>query len=236
MRKQQLAMRAFWLVTAVGIGSVYAGDGPASAKSTAKAAAGEARHDKNEHGAPGQKHDHGKPESNPEPAGKDADRGKVGDKGKGEDKDKGPEGRRAAGHGMRDVWMELKSGKLKKGEVKERLSDLREHRSERAQKHREELQARFGAALGGPAAREELERHARRTAKLNQAMIVAETEVTKDKDKVKERIGKLIDKENARHQLAMARFQSKAPGAAAAASGAPKAPPAVVASDKGDVK
>jgi hypothetical protein len=238
MRKQQLALRALGLATALSIGTAFAGDGPAGSPSAArgKPPAGEGRHDHGDHGKPGHaKHDHGA-----EPRGKDVDKGadKVQgpDKDKGPDKDRGPDKARH-GHGPRglhELWTELKAGKLKKDELKERLSQLRERREERATEHRQELKARFGAVLAAPAARAELEHHARRMAKLNRAMVLAETEVTKDKDKLKERIQKLIDKENARHQQAMDRFRPGTPDAASAA--APAVPPAAVAAEKGAEK
>lgn len=240
MRKQQLALRAFGLAAVLGIGPVHAGDEPAGAPSAPGPKLGEARHDKGQLGKPGHRPDHLRPEAAAEPSARGADKRRGDDKDEGAEKGKEPEGRGPGRHAMRDIWMELKSGKLKKGDVKERLSDLRDHRAERAQTHREALRARFGTALAAPAARQELEHHARRMAKLNRAMIVAETEVSKDKDKLKERIVKLMEKEQARHQRAMDRFQSRAPGAAASASAsasaAPKAQPAVVAADKGDEK
>jgi len=239
MRQQQLVARALLLAATLGVGAAYAGDGPASVKGKS----GESEHAaKGPPGAPG-KAEHGKPDAKPEEAAaapgkekgdKDADKGKDGDK----DKD------RAGGpghHGMRELFDELKQGKLKKGELKDRLGELKEHRDERAKEHREALKARFGAALATPAAKEELEHHARRMARLDRALVLAETEVTKDKDKLKDRIQKLIDKENTRHEAAMDRFKSAGTpnaGAAAAAApgtptpGTPAAPAAAVAVEK----
>lgn len=235
MRKQQLALRALGLATMLGIGAAHAGDAPAgsAAPGKGKPPPGEARADKGEHGKPG-KPDHA------DPTGKDADKAKGPDGDKGPDKDKAHDGHGAGRRGMRALFAELKGGKLKKDELKARLTELRERREDRAKEHREELKARYGAALGSPAAREELEHHARRLARLNRAMVLAETEVVKDKDKLKERIQKLLDKENARHQQAMDRFKANTPpgaGAAApSASAAPEAPPAAVAAEKGAEK
>jgi hypothetical protein len=235
MTKQQLALRALALATALSIGSAYAGDGPAGSAPAGKGKPppGDARAAKGEHGKPGEpgkpdheKHDHAD-------ADKAADKDKGSDKERGPDKDKARDGRGPGRHGMRDLLAELKSGKLSKGDLKDRLTELRDHREERAKAHREELKARHGAALAMPAAREELEHHARRMARLNRAMVLAETEVVKDKDKLKERIQKLLDKENARHQAAMERFKVGAPAGSAAASAAPEAPPAPVAVEKG---
>jgi hypothetical protein len=238
MRKQQVAVRALWLVAALGIGSAYAGEpagGPPPGKSKppgAEAARDKGDHDKGDHG----KHEHGKPDEAAADA-KDKDKGP--DKDKGLDKDKANEGRGPGRRSMHELWAELKAGKLKKGDLKARLGALREQRDERIKEHREELKARFGAALGSPAVRQELEHHARRMAKLDRAMELCETEVKKDQDKLKERIQKLIDKEKARHEKAMERFKSGAPGAAAAAAAAPAAPatpPAAVAIEKGAEK
>jgi hypothetical protein len=60
-------------------------------------------------------------------------------------------------------------------------------------------------------------------ARLNRALLLAETEVTKDKDKLIERIQKLIDKEQERHERAMARFKSTPATPAGSAAPAPSA-------------
>jgi hypothetical protein len=231
MRQQQLVARALWLAATLTIGAAYAGEGPAPSD---KAKPG-ADHGKGEHGKPGDpakgeptKGEHGKPEGAANAPGKD----EVKDKDKGKDEGKAQRGP----HAMRELFAELKAGKLKKGELKERLGELKEHREQRMKEHREELKTRFGAALGAPAAREELEHHARRMAKLDRAMVLAETEVTKDRDKLKERIQKLIDKENARHEAALEKLKTAQPAAAAAAPAVPATPPAPVAIEKGAEK
>jgi len=230
MRQQQLVARALWLVATLTIGAAYAGEGPAPDKAKPGV-----EHGKGEHGKPGDpakgeptKGEHGKPDEAAAAPGKDEGKDKGKDEGKAR---RGP-------HAMRELFAEMKAGKLKKGELKERLGELKEQREERMKEHREELKARFGAALGAPAAREELEHHARRMAKLDRAMVLAETEVTKDRDKLKERIQKLMDKENARHEAALEKLKAAQPaaGAAAAAPAAPATPPAPVAIEKGAEK
>lgn len=161
------------------------------------------------------------------PGDADAAHGKDHEKGdKDKDDDKGKPGE-AGRHGrgvMRELLAELKTGKLKKADVQARLAKLHEDRSDREKEHREELKQRWGATLSKPNVREELEHHARRTARLNRALVLVETEVTKDRDKLKDRIQKLMDQENARHDRAMERFKSGAasaavaPGAASAAA------------------
>jgi hypothetical protein len=189
--------------------------------------------DKGDHGAPGER---GKgPGNNPgaDDKGKDKDRDeakgeKAGDKDK-DDKDGDKDhrhGHHMGPHAMHELLDELGSGKLKKGDVKDRLEDLRKGRAERAKEHREELKNRFGSLLAQPAVREELENHGRRMARLDRAMLLCETEVKKDKDKLKERISKLITRENERHDKAMERFKSAPtpPSASAAAPTASAAP------------
>jgi hypothetical protein len=111
---------------------------------------------------------------------------------------------------MRSLREELRHGKLDKSEVDERLAALKENTNERCKAHREDLGKRWGSALGNAATREELRHHARRMAFLNRALLLAESEKAgKDKDKLVERIEKLIEKENARHERAMERFEPK---------------------------
>jgi len=228
MRKQQLAMHALLLALVSGV-AVARAEGPSGA--------GDAKHGPGP-GVGAGKGEHGKGERE---GGETAASKERGDKGKGEheasdkdvkgdkaDGDKGPEHGRGP-HGMREMLAELKAGKIKKADVKARLAELEQRREERAKEHREELKARFGGTLATPSAREELEHHARRMARLDRALLLAETEVTKDKDKMKERIQKLIDKENARHEQAMQRLKSTA------SAGTP-APAASVAAEKAGEK
>lgn len=118
------------------------------------------------------------------------------------------------GHGHHSSAMEalqedLKHGKLKKEELTERLAALEASRQERQKEHRAELGERWGKSLESPPVREELRHHARRSALLNRALLVAETDPqVKDKDKLVARVEKLIEKENARHEKAMQRFEA----------------------------
>lgn len=197
-----------------------AGPAPGHGKPAALGA-GKAGPGKAEHGQPGPGAASGKPEDS---ADKPRDRS-----------DRNPEtgSSEAAESDMKGLLRELKSGKLKKGEISERLAKLQETRDGRALKHRHELKQRFGNALAMPATREELEHHARRMARLDRAMLVCESEAVKDKEKLKERIQKLIDKENARHQQAMDRLKSQpSTPAASAVPGTPSAAPAKEGSEK----
>jgi hypothetical protein len=192
---------------------------------------------------PGKGHEHGKPEGEHGggPAGKPDKPEKLG---KEKEKDAPEKGGPAAGddkpgrgvgrHGMRGLLDELKSGKLKKEDVKARLDTLRESRGERQKEHREALKQRWGTALSAPSAREELEHHARRSARLERALVLVETEVGKDRDKLRERVQKLIEKENARHERAMERIKNQPSAPAPSASAAAPAAPAASAEKAGE--
>ncbi|HKO51938.1 MAG TPA: hypothetical protein VJV79_29720 [Polyangiaceae bacterium] len=131
-------------------------------------------------------------------------------------RDGGAPGRGAYKNAVNELFQELKAGKLKKDELKQKLSQLRDTSGERKKEHREELGKRWGAVLAKPPAREELKVHARRMAFLNRALLLAQGDTKPDKDKTVERITKLIDKENSRHDRAMARIQSQPSPAASA--------------------
>lgn len=212
MRKQRLIACGVVLIGAVTVGTAVAQGGPPGAGS---AAPGKPPHagkpDDKGKDAPGKAHeDHGKPDKD-----KDKDKPEAAS-----EKAGGPHGK---GRAMRALLDDLKAGKIKKGELKEHLGKLRGNVAERRAQHQSELKARWGAALAMPSARQELEHHARRMARLNRALLLAETEVTKDKDKLVERIQKLIDKEQERHERAMARVKSMPSTPAASAAPAPSA-------------
>jgi hypothetical protein len=241
MRKQRLIACSAVLVALIAVGAAQAGpdapgkDGPGKPEAAGNPGKPEAK------GSPGKPEAPGNP-GKPEGKGPGDDKpgaalGKDKDKGDGKDKDKAEHGK---GHGsaLRELLHDLKQGKLKKEELKDHLAKLRDNMNERRKHHQSELKARYGATLAMPPVREELQHHARRMARLNRAMLVAQTEVTKDKDKLVERIEKLIDKEQERHDRAMERFKSmpNTPAASAgpAASAAPgAAAPAVSAAAKG---
>jgi hypothetical protein len=175
------------------------------------------------------KGEHGKPGE----AGKPDEAGKPGEAGK-------PPGRPGEGFrgAMRQLREDLKAGKVKKEELKDKLAKLHESAGERGKEHRHELGKRWNGALAMPAAREELKHHARRMAFLNRALVLAQTEAKdKDKDKLLERITKLIDKEDERHERAMERFKSMPPaGASASAAPAASAAPTPAGSAEGAAK
>jgi hypothetical protein len=129
---------------------------------------------------------------------------------------------------MRQLREEIKDGKLKKEDLKAQLDKLHQTAAERGKAHREDLLKRWGSALSVPSARNELKLHARRMAFLDRALLVAQTDNKPNKDKMLERISKLIDKENQRHESAMARFAAEP--SAAAGTPAVAAPAASAAS------
>ena len=113
--------------------------------------------------------------------------------------------------GFRKLGEDFRQGRVKKAELKERLAAMHESKKDRRRDHQKALESRWGATLAHPACREELRHHARREAFLGRALFLAQTEVTKDKEKVVERIEKLIAKEEERHARAMERLKSMPP-------------------------
>lgn len=107
-----------------------------------------------------------------------------------------------------------KKGKAKKGkgserfeEAKARAAERKEKRDERRKEAREQLRERVKAALKGrsmdPALREELERHARRSARLNR---VEELAARAEDEDALARVEKLLAKEKQRHDAWMSKF------------------------------
>lgn len=228
MRKQRLIACSAVLVALIAVSAAQAGpDAPGKGGPGKPDAAGNPG--KSEGKGEGKALGHDKPGAGPDKDKGDKDKG---DKDKDKDDDKLGSGK---GHGrgaLRALIDDLKQGKVKKAELKDHLAKLRATMGERRKHHQSELKARWGATLAMPAVREELQHHARRMARLNRAMLLAQTELTKDKDKVVERIDKLIDKEQTRHERAMERFKSMPSTPAASAGPAASAAPAVSAAVK----
>jgi hypothetical protein len=140
--------------------------------------------------------------------------------------DRGEQGHK---DGLRGIVGELRDGKLKKTELKQRLAKHDEERAERRKRHREALREKWGRKLASKAAIHELEHHSRRQAQLDRMLLVLETEYTgKDKAKLIERIEKLSEREDQRHERKMSQLDEDAPavGVAASASAAASAAPA----------
>ena len=94
----------------------------------------------------------------------------------------------------------------KREDRRETIEDLRKNRQERRQEHIKQLKERWGDALGRPAVKAELKVHARRMARLNRARRLAESAGKTD---AVAKADKLIEREQARHQAAMAKFKAE---------------------------
>ncbi|HET7541756.1 MAG TPA: hypothetical protein VFK05_17900 [Polyangiaceae bacterium] len=181
-------------------------------------------------------HDHGGPPGGPRghggmpgmPGMHDMGHGPMHDGGAPGMHEGGPPGPGMHKNSVVELFREAKAGKITKEELKQKLRELHDSAPERKKEQRQELGKRWGTTLAKPVAREELRVHARRIAFLNRALELAQSDTKPDKDKTIERITKLIDKENARHDQAMTRIQSQP---APAASAAPTPAPAPAASE-----
>jgi hypothetical protein len=175
------------------------------------------------------------PSAVPGDKGLPGDKGQPGDKGalsdKGPPGDKGQPGAEGASphgkHGgrphseLRELRDQLKAGKLKKADLEASLKKLQETNKERRDNHRAALKARWGEHLAKADTQNELSVHERRMAKLNRLLLLAQSERTgNDAEKLTERIEKLIDLENARHEKRMTQITSKAAVPAPAQSAA----------------
>jgi hypothetical protein len=118
---------------------------------------------------------------------------------------------------MRAIREGIKDGSIKKEELKSRLEKLRESQAERQKQHQQLVHQRWGSSLLATSqAKQELKDHARRSAMLDRALLLAQTETKlPDRNKVIERIEKLIEREDARHERAMTQMKST-PGSAEA--------------------
>jgi len=140
-----------------------------------------------------------------------------------DDRDGGAPAHHGHKNAVRELFQDLKEGKIKKDELPAKLAQLNATRDVRRKEHREDVGNRWGATLARPPARDELKLHARRMAFLNRALVLAQTDTKPDKAKLIERITQLIDKEDARHDKAMARIASQPTTLASAAPAVPSA-------------
>ena len=147
-----------------------------------------------------------------------------------DDRDGGGPAHHGYKNAVRELFQALKDGKIKKEELSAKLAQLNTTRDERRKEHREDVGKRWGGTLAMPPARDELKLHARRMAFLDRALVLAQADTKPEKAKTIDRISKLIEKENARHEKAMTRIQSQPVAAATAAPTAPAASAASAAS------
>lgn len=193
---------------------------------------------------PSGEHEHGGPpgaSSAPGHRGHDHDGDGDDERGRGRDRDRdgGPpgDGERGGRRHFRGMWNDLhegfRSGKPNKDELKKKLDEWHAARDERRKDHREHLISRWGKALHKPDVTSELRRHSERMARLARMEEIVGTEKTgAERQKLLDRIDKLRNNENERHQKAMERLSSasgapapsgvaSAPAAAASAPAAP---------------
>ena len=118
---------------------------------------------------------------------------------------------------VREIREGIKDGSIKKEDIKSRMEKLRETQSERQKQHQQLIHQRWGSSLLATSqAKQELRDHARRSAMLDRALLLAQTETKlADRAKVIERIEKLIEREDARHERAMTQMKAS-PGSAQA--------------------
>jgi hypothetical protein len=126
---------------------------------------------------------------------------------------------------MRAIREGIKDGSIKKEDIKSRLEKLRETQSERRKQHQQLVHQRWGSSLLATSqAKQELKEHARRSAMLDRALLLAQTETKlPDRNKLIERIEKLIEREDARHDRVMTQMKST-PGSAEAKAAPPQPP------------
>jgi hypothetical protein len=125
-----------------------------------------------------------------------------------------------------DLAEQFRHRRPKPGEAEAKLGELKATFAARRQAHRERMRADFGAAaLSRPDVLAELRKHARRTAFLNRAKLVATTELEEPKRTATlSRIDKLVASEQARHQAAVQKLQAENPPAPAASASASAVP------------
>jgi hypothetical protein len=124
----------------------------------------------------------------------------------------------------------LRSGEITKTEFEAKFKELKQKGKERRKARHDELRGRFtNVALRGEAFRAEIKTHARRMAFLNRAQVVAQTELTGDKQKkALARIDKLLELETKRHdqKLEKLKYGDAAPPGSALANASAAAPAA----------
>jgi len=118
-------------------------------------------------------------------------------------KDAAKDAKEAAGDAKKDAKEAAKDAKK---DLKEARVKLHETRKERRQENRKAAREKWGDLVKKPKVREELARHVRFTARLNHTARLAKEG---DKEKLADRVEKLQEKENARHDKRMAALKAK---------------------------
>jgi len=141
---------------------------------------------------------------------------------------RGAHGERSPGH-FRGMGAELRKkfreGKPNAAELKKSIEQWRAARDDRRRERQQALAARWGTALGQPNVANELTVHARRMAHLQRMEEVVAVEKTgAARQKLLDRVEKLRELENQRHERALSRLASRdaaaGPSATPGASGA----------------
>lgn len=124
-----------------------------------------------------------------------------------EDKKDAHEARKELRDAIRDAGRDSQAAKDAKGNLDEARKKLKESREERRSSTKAALKAKWGEdLLKKPAVRAELRLHGMRLAKLHHMKRLADAG---DKKELEQRIDKLIEKENARHQTKMDALKAK---------------------------
>jgi hypothetical protein len=89
---------------------------------------------------------------------------------------------------------------------KERIEDLRQTRQERRKEHIKKWREKWGDLANRPNVKAEVKVHARRMARLNHARRLADAG---GKTELVAKIDKLIERENTRHEAALAKFKAE---------------------------
>ena len=210
-RKRELAM------IGVLLGALIA------ARAEAEPPGGPAKHEAVPHGVGLGKPAHADEHAAPGEPGRPGDKPKDHDAKRGDDPaahgDGAKHGNAAGGRPseMRKLRDQLKAGTLKKEDLPAQLSKLHDTNKARLDSHRAALKARWGEQLSKPTALHELAVHERRMAKLNRALLLAQTERKGPAlEQLTERIEKLIALETARHERRMTQIAADKPGDAPA--------------------
>jgi hypothetical protein len=127
-----------------------------------------------------------------------------------------------------EIAEQLRKGNPHPDELKKQLEELKGLRDERRHEQRAFLRQHWGSAIHKPDVKDELERHARRMARLQRLEVLAATERTGDqRKKFIDRIEKMREQENKRHEEAMKKLVPEgALSPDGSASGTPPAPSA----------
>jgi hypothetical protein len=120
-----------------------------------------------------------------------------------------------------EMRQKLRDKKFDPEQFKKQVAEWKESREKRREEQRQALIARWGAAVTKPTVADELRLHAKRLARLQRFEELIATEKQGDaRTRMLDRVQKMREKEEQRHERAMQRLQNEAAAPAASASGA----------------